>query len=350
MQLIMALTSSWKLILAATVVMLGMWTSQSTARTLPNASMVLEKHENWMAQFGRAYKDDAEKAMRFKIFKENVEYIESFNEAGAKLPYKLAINKFADLTNEEFKTSRNGFKMGSHPKPSYKVSSFKYANVIAVPASMDWRMKGAVTAVKNQGQCGTCWAFSVVATIEAINQIKTGQLLSLSEQQLVDCDDKEHGCEGGFKNNAFEFIVQNGGITTETNYPYVRFKGICDTMKASEVAVQITGYEVVPANNETALLQAVANQPVSVSIDSSSLDSQFYSSGVLTGGCGTNVDHEVAVVGYGTTTDGIKYWLVKNSWGQNWGEDGYFRIQRDVPQIGGLCGIATTASYPTMII
>lgn len=146
----MALKPDWFLILAALLV-LEMWGSQATARTLPDASMV-EKHEEWMAQFGRVYKDDTEKAKRFRIFKENVDYIQSFNEAGAR-PYKLAINKFADLTNEEFQASRNAYKLGSHPKSS-EVSSFRYANVTAVPASMDWRKKGAVTGVKDQGQCG----------------------------------------------------------------------------------------------------------------------------------------------------------------------------------------------------
>lgn len=146
----MALAPCWKLIFAA-FLLLEIWASQATARTLADASMV-ERHEQWMTQYGRTYKDDAEKAKRFKIFKENVEYIESFNAAGFR-PYKLAINNFADLTNEEFQATRNGYKMGPYQKSS-KVSSFRYANVSAVPSSIDWRKKGAVTGVKDQGQCG----------------------------------------------------------------------------------------------------------------------------------------------------------------------------------------------------
>ncbi|KAG8365532.1 hypothetical protein BUALT_Bualt18G0114900 [Buddleja alternifolia] len=339
----MALTPSWKLILAAAL--LVMLASQATARTLPEAS-IIERHETWMAQYGRAYKDEAEKAERLRIFKENVEYIESFNEAGVK-PYKLAVNKFADLTNEEFQASRNGFKMGSHLKSS-KVASFRYANVSAVPSSMDWRKKGAVTGIKDQGQCGCCWAFSAVAATEGINQLKTGKLISLSEQELVDCDTSEdEGCNGGLMDSAFEFIIGNHGLTTESNYPYEGTDGTCNSKKESSSVAKITGYEDVPANSESALLKAVANQPISVAIDAGGSDFQFYSSGVFTGECGTELDHGVTAVGYDKTSDGTKYWLVKNSWGSSWGEKGYIRMQRDIDAAEGLCGIAMQASYPT---
>ncbi|KAI3466727.1 hypothetical protein Pfo_023390 [Paulownia fortunei] len=342
----MALTPNWRLILAALLV-LEMWASQATARTLPDASMVV-RHEQWMTQYGRAYKDDAEKSKRFEIFKENVEYIQSFNEAGAR-PYKLAINKFADLTNEEFQASRNGYKMGSHPKSS-KVSSFRYTNVTAVPPSMDWRKKGAVTGVKDQGQCGCCWAFSAVAAAEGINQLKTGNLISLSEQELVDCDTSEdQGCNGGLMDYAFEFIIGNHGLTTESNYPYEGVDGTCNTKKETSHVAKITGYEDVPANSESALLKAVANQPVSVAIDAGGSDFQFYSSGVFTGECGTELDHGVTAVGYGKTSDGTKYWLVKNSWGTSWGENGYIRMQRDIDAAEGLCGITIYTSSPSKI-
>ncbi|CDP06286.1 unnamed protein product [Coffea canephora] len=296
----MALRFSWKLSLTA-FLMLAMMASQATSRSLNEGSMT-EKHEQWMAQHGRVYKDDAEKADRYKIFKENVNFI-----AAARNKYK--------------------------PWKVCESKSFMYENVSAVPASMDWRKKGAVTGVKDQGQCGCCWAFSAVAAMEGINQLTTGKLISLSEQELVDCDTagEDEGC----------------GLTTETNYPYQGTDGTCNANKEANHAAKITGYEDVPANSEAALLKAVANQPVSVAIDASGSAFQFYSSGVFTGDCGTELDHGVTAVGYGTSTDGTKYWLVKNSWGTSWGENGYIRMQRDIDAKEGLCGIAMQASYPT---
>ncbi|GFP79707.1 senescence-specific cysteine protease sag39 [Phtheirospermum japonicum] len=333
-----------RLVLAAIIVLLAMWASQATARSAPAAISISVKHEKWMSEFGRTYKDEAEKAMRLNIFEENVAYIESFNRAGAK-PYKLAVNKFADMTTDEFQASLNGYKMEFHQNSPIN-SSFRYADFTEGVDSLDWREKGAVTDVKYQGRCGSCWAFSSVAAIEGINQITTGELVSLSEQQLLDCD-TNGGCGGGTMEGAFDYVISNQGLATETNYPYEEFKDTCKTMGSTPVA-KITGYEKVLANSESALLNAVANQPVSVVIEGSGNDFKFYLGGVFVGECGTELNHAVTVVGYGETEDGTKYWVVKNSWGADWGEKGYIRMQRDVDSSEGLCGIAKYAMYPTV--
>ncbi|KAL6330581.1 hypothetical protein AAG906_040512 [Vitis piasezkii] len=338
----MASTNQYQYVSMALLVILAAWASQATSRGLHEASMY-ERHEDWMARYGRVYKDANEKEKRFKIFNDNVARIESFNKAMDKT-YKLSINEFADLTNEEFRSLRNRFK--AHI--CSEATTFKYENVTAVPSTIDWRKKGAVTPIKDQQQCGSCWAFSAVAATEGITQITTGKLISLSEQELVDCDTggENQGCSGGLIDDAFRFI-QIHGLASEATYPYEGDDGTCNSKKEAHPAAKIKGYEDVPANNEKALQKAVAHQPVAVAIDAGGFEFQFYTSGVFTGQCGTELDHGVAAVGYGIGDDGMKYWLVKNSWGTGWGEEGYIRMQRDVTAKEGLCGIAMQASYPT---
>lgn len=316
-------------------------------KELETEESLWEMYERWRSHHTISRNLD-EKHKRFNVFKENVKYVHNFNKQDK--PYKLKLNKFGDMTNHEFRSAYAGSKVKHHRMlrgTTRSNGTFMYENVVNIPPSIDWRKKGAVTGVKDQGQCGSCWAFSTVVAVEGINQIKTKNLVSLSEQELVDCDNTENqGCNGGLMDYAFEFIKQKGGITGEQTYPYKAEDGSCDVSKMNSPIVSIDGHENVPANNENALLKAAANQPVSVAIDAGGSDFQFYSEGVFTGECGTELDHGVAVVGYGTTLDGTKYWIVKNSWGAEWGEKGYIRMQRGISAKQGLCGIAMEASYP----
>ncbi|XP_050147553.1 senescence-specific cysteine protease SAG39-like [Malus sylvestris] len=205
------------ILIVAILITLGTLASQATSRTLYEAS-IAAKHEQWMEEFGRVYQDSAEKERRFHIFKNNVEFVEKFNSEGKKT-YKLSINQFSDMTHEEFLRHHTGYKKPTESTSSAD-ASFTHENLSLtdVPPSIDWREQDAVTPVKDQGDCGCCWAFSAVAAVEGITKIKTGQLISLSEQQLVDCDTSNSGCQGGDMAKAFAYIQRNGGIASEENY------------------------------------------------------------------------------------------------------------------------------------
>jgi len=179
--------------------------------------------------------------------------------------------------------------------------------------------------------------------MEGINQISTGNLVSLSEQQILDCDESDgnHGCNGGYMDNAFQYVVNNGGITTEDAYTYAGAEGTCQNFQP---AATISGYQDLPSGDENSLANAVANQPVSVGIDGESRPFQLYQGGIYDGnGCGTDMNHAVTAIGYGTDDQGTPYWILKNSWGTGWGENGYMQLQMGV----GACGISTMSSYPT---
>lgn len=309
---------------------------------------VMSIYLSWAAKQGKAQNDLGEQEKRFGIFKDNLKFIDEHNSRNAT--YKLGLTKFADLTNEEYRARFLGTVSDAKRRVmKAKSASRRYAFSVGdeLPESVDWREKGAVAPIKDQGNCGSCWAFSTIAAVEGINQIVTGELISLSEQELVDCDRQYNsGCNGGLMDYAFKFITENGGIDTERHYPYHAVNGNCDPARKNSKVVSIDGYEDVVASDEMALKKAVAHQPVSVAIEAGGRYLQHYQSGVFTGECGTDLDHGVIIVGYGTE-NGVDYWLVRNSWGTNWGDSGYIKIERNFARNkNGKCGIAMEASYP----
>lgn len=303
---------------------------------------VMAIYEAWLVKHGKVYNALGEKEKRFQIFKDNLRFIDEHNAQDR--PYKVGLNRFADLTNEEYRSTYLGTKIRGQKKVSQR-----YAPRVGddLPSFVDWRKEGAVVGVKDQGSCGSCWAFSTIAAVEGISKIVTGDLVSLSEQELVDCDTSyNEGCNGGLMDYAFEFIIKNGGIDSEEDYPYKGYDSRCDQYRKNAKVVSIDDYEDVPANDEKALQKAVANQPVAVAIEGGGRAFQLYVSGIFTETCGTSLDHGVAVVGYGTE-NGFDYWIVRNSWGASWGEDGYIRMERNLASSPtGKCGIAIEPSYP----
>ncbi|CAN1307505.1 Cysteine proteinase RD21A [Linum perenne] len=297
-------------------------------------------YEEW-ALTHRKSGEKGEKDRRFEIFKENSRFIDEHNAVDRS--YKLGLNRFADLTNEEYRLRYLGAKVDRKEAKVNGSTSEEYLFKKGddLPESVDWREKGAVAPVKDQGQC--------VGAVEGINQIVTGEMITLSEQELVDCDTAyNEGCNGGLMDYAFEFIIKNGGIDTDEDYPYKAADNACDSNRQRNAkVVTIDGYKDVPTNDEKSLKKAVAGQPVSVAIEAGGRAFQLYESGVFMGQCGTQLDHGVVAVGYGTE-NGVDYWLVRNSWGPDWGEKGYIKMERNVAKTKtGKCGIAMEASYPT---
>lgn len=301
----------------------------------------LQVFSEWMVQHGKSYSNEQEVQHRLSVFQNNVDFIRQHNAGDAT--HKLEVNAFADLSPEEFRSTHLGLNPGANGTFRTPASgTFTHANAV-VADEVNWVQQGAVTPVKNQLFCGSCWAFSTTGSVEGANYLKTGQLVTLSEQQLVDCDtSKDQGCGGGLMDYAFEYIKKNGGLDTETDYPYWSVGTICNSNRENRHVVTIDSYEDVPENDEAALQKAVSQQPISVAICANDL--QFYSSGVVTQCC-KELDHGVLAAGYGEEA-GSPYWLVKNSWGETWGENGYFRLARNVPTKYGTCGITQAASYP----
>ncbi|KAF5181129.1 Cysteine protease xcp1 [Thalictrum thalictroides] len=277
--------------------------NHNPAETFISEEQVVELFQQWKEKHNKVYNNEEEMKKRFENFRASLRFVSEKNLekrlGSSTSSHVVGLNKFADMSNEEFKekymskirkrnnTTNN--KIIELKKESGKVSTCD------APASLDWRKKGVVTAVKDQGQCGCCWAFSATGAIEGINALVTGDLISISEQELVECDTNDSGCNGGLMDTAFAWIKSNGGLNTESAYPYTGYGGTCKTAKKQEKVVSIDGYEDI-SPQESALICAVLKQPISIAIVGSSYDFQLYSGGVFAGDCSSNpndVDHAV---------------------------------------------------------
>jgi KDEL-tailed cysteine endopeptidase len=310
---------------------------------LLNENYYQVKFLDFVKTYNKQYTEN-EIDLRYNTFKENLMKIHEHN-SNTDHSWKMNINQFADMNNDEFKQFKNGLNFHQNQRRQRQLRfDINYIDVQNLPKSVDWTQNGAVTDVKDQGQCGSCWSFSTTGAVEGAYFLSSGNLVSLSEQQLVDCssDEGNQGCNGGLMDDAFTFIEKNG-ICKENDYKYTATDGKCKTKCKS--ITKISSFVDVEPNNELALLQAVAKQPVSVAIEADESVFQFYSSGVLNSPCGTLLDHGVLLVGYGDL-NGVPYWKVKNSWGKSWGDNGYVLLARNVSQPEGQCGILKMSSYP----
>jgi len=290
---------------------------------------------------------------RLKIFADADDTINKHNAAGKT--WTMAHNKFSHLTQEEFREEVGlGVNVPEHVRTRTGMSPLKTPKslrgaISATADAIDWVDSGAVTDVKDQGSCGSCWSFSTTGALEGAYYNKIGSLESFSEQMLVDCDNYDSGCNGGLMDYAFQWIQENGGLCAETDYPYTSGGGTSGTCQTScDIVEGSSPTKWTDVGQSDAEMMAALNEgPVSIAIEADETNFQYYSSGVLTASCGTNLDHGVLAVGYGTM-DGTDYYRVKNSWGTSWGSDGYIYLERGSSQEGGQCGMLMAASYPVL--
>lgn len=302
---------------------------------------VENQFQSFVSHYGKHYVDSSETKYRLSQFAKNLEIIREHNRKQSS--YVLGVTKFSDLSSEEFgsKFAHNNALMEKSRLMKMPSSNTVGASVQGIPSSVDWRKKNAVTNVKNQASCGSCWAFSAVGSIEGAYAIYTGELVDLSPQYLVDCDLSENGCSGGLMTNAFEFVMEDG-VPLLKDYPYVAQQRSC---RKKPVKTSILGYYDVPAGSSYELMKAASKNPVSVAIEADAAVFQNYVSGVITEeACGHQLNHGVLLVGYAKDAQ-IPYYIVKNSWGEDWGEKGYVRLAI-TNDIFGTCGIHLMASYP----
>jgi len=326
--------------------------------------------QTWAETHSKEYTDEEEKTKHLQTWTDNHKLIESHNNQFPEPKFTLGHNEFSDLTSDEFaqRFSLGKYNIGAEVSKHVvqnlinnkaEIRTARHLNEEAyqeqpleLPDYVNWTTLGGVTPVKNQGACGSCWAFSTTGALEGAKFVRTGELVALSEQNLLDCDHKDLGCRGGLMDNAFKFDEKTGGLCSELDYPYQARQGsVCNPMNCTDVPGTIvsTFYDVPPGKTK-ALVAAIAMQPISVAIQANQFVFQFYKGGVLDDdSCGNagQLDHGVLAVGYGSDLETNEpYFVVKNSWGDSWGENGFIRLSRKSKNDYGMCAILKMASYP----
>lgn len=303
--------------------------------------MVFPTFATWAAMHGKTYNGNDEAIVREQIYNGNVAKIEAHNTMN--LSYSMTVNGFADLMEDEFVAQYTGL-LASPPSLS-DVNLGTLLEVASLDDEVDWVKNGVVNPIKNQGQCGSCWAFSTVGTLESAYKISTGKLYSLAEQQLVDCDRSDDGCSGGWPHTAYDSYYSNAGVCSELSYQYTGRDGSCRASSCDVVLPlgTVTGHHNV-GRVSSALKSALSSQPVSVTVNAGQL--QFASNGVVTAPCRGEINHAVIAVGYGT--DGLDYFKIRNSWGTSWGEDGYIRLAQSGGSEGTACLLQDAPVVPQL--
>jgi len=329
----------------AAIAGLAVYSQDASTQLFSSSDPVEKAYVEYLSKHGKSYGTKEEYNLRLEKFRANMLTVEQHNSQNAD-DHVLGLNYMADWTETEYKQLL-GFKKNHNKKHHKKEHKNKkhHRHLDTLPTSVNWVTDGAVTPVKNQGQCGSCWSFSATGSMEGRYQIKNKSLVSFSEQQLVDCSKAQGnmGCNGGLMDYAFEY-AEKTALDTEAQYPYKGREGTCSIPSAG--TAQVVSYADVTTKSPSALAAAVAEGPVSIAIDASGIAFQLYHGGIMKRFCGSSLDHGVLLVGYGTD-NGTDYWLVKNSWGASWGEKGYFRILKSMKEgEAGVCGLQLQPSYP----